>query len=156
MPIEGASDHELLLLLSRDMTQLIARLEEMREQLRRGAERFASISLHEQGVDAAIQGLRTDYSRAMAVAERAVAQTQEIDRTVGATLRLANKVQQDQAALQKVVMGDPGDDDDRGVLGDIGAIRSKQVTWETRAATLAWIAGVVIGGLELARLLHLL
>lgn len=71
MPPLEASDHDLLILLNRDMAELKEQLRAAMDQLQRGNERFTAISLRDQEVGAALAGLRTDFSRAMQVAEAA-------------------------------------------------------------------------------------
>lgn len=66
---ENATDHELLILLNRDVAEMRESLREALEQLKRGNDRFTSISLRDQEIGAALAGLRTDYSRAMGAAE---------------------------------------------------------------------------------------
>jgi hypothetical protein len=65
------TDHELLLLLRRDVEQLGQRLEEALTQLNRGNTRFEQIALTEQEVRIAMTALRGDYSRAMLAADEA-------------------------------------------------------------------------------------
>lgn len=116
-------------------------------RLTRGGERFARIDLQMQAIEAAINGLRTDHSRAMAAAERAAALAQDNDRTVGATLRLANKVQQEGAALQGELRGD------MVVLhANISAIR---VGFD-RLTAIVYGAGALIGAIELARFVQMM
>ena len=82
MPPFDPTDHDLLILLNRDMTELkeqhredIAELKEQHRdvmnQLRLGNDRFAGIALRDQAVSAELSSLRLDFSRAMQVAERA-------------------------------------------------------------------------------------
>lgn len=73
MPPEStnATDHELLLLLNRDLGDLRESIREALEQLRRGNERFQQIALRDQEVGAAIADLRQNYSRAMLTADQA-------------------------------------------------------------------------------------
>lgn|SRR5262245_8556620 len=65
------TDHELLLLLRRDMEQLSRQLSEALLQLARGNERFERIALYEQEVKISLTSLRQDFSRAMLAAESA-------------------------------------------------------------------------------------
>lgn len=65
------SDHDLLVIIGEQQKQMAAQLLDALEQLKRGNERFVSISLRDQEVGAAITGLRQDYSRAMLIAEQA-------------------------------------------------------------------------------------
>jgi chromosome segregation ATPase len=127
----NVSDREALLMLNRDFQQLAQRFSEAAEQLRRGGQRFAKIDLQMQSIEAAINGLRTDYSRVMAEIERLQVRLVQLDTQLGATLRLANRVQQDLAALQKehdalqhIVTGERGNDADRGLEGDISTLRA--------------------------------
>lgn len=131
------SERETLLVLNRDFQQLSQRFTELagevksaQEQLRRGGQRFAKIDLQMQAIEAAINGLRLDYSRAMADVERLQVRIVQLDAQYGATSRLANKVQLDLAALQKehdrlahVVTGERGNDDDRGMEGDVSRLK---------------------------------
>jgi predicted component of type VI protein secretion system len=131
-----ASLREAFLLLNRDFQQLSQRVTEWiadhEKRLTRGGERFARIDLQQQGNDAALAGLKADYSRAMASAEQALTRTQDLDRQVGASLRLANKVQQDLAALQQREAGDDQDLERRTRLltWAIGAIGATVVALE--------------------------
>jgi chromosome segregation ATPase len=126
---------EAFMILNRDYQLSSQRasdqLSDHERRLTRGGEKFAKIDLQMQAIEAAINGLRTDYSRAMAEIERAGRQLGEMDRLLGSTLRLANKVQNDLAALQKehdalrhVVTGARGNDDDRGLEGDVSTLRA--------------------------------
>jgi hypothetical protein len=65
------TDHELLLLLRRDMESLARRLDEALTQLARGNARFEHIGLTEQETRITLGGLRQDFSRAMLTAEEA-------------------------------------------------------------------------------------
>lgn len=125
-----------VILLNRDFQQFSQRAIEREtdhdRRLTRGGERFAKIDLQMQAIEAAINGLRTDHSRAMAAAERAQGTATGADRTVEAALRLANKVQQEGAAIQ----------------GDMAAVRSGL----DRLTTVVWGAGALIGTIELLRL----
>lgn len=123
------------ILLNRDYQQFSQRAIEREadhdRRLTRGGERFAKIDLQMQAIEAAINGLRTDHSRAMAAAERAQGLAQDAYREAGASIRLANKVQLEGAAIQ----------------GDIAAIRAGL----TRLTTIVYSAAALIGALELAR-----
>lgn len=121
---------DLLITLNEHAKQQSAQIREMQTQLKRGGERFARLDLIQQGTDAEFARLRTDYSRAMQATEQNVARIQDLDRQVGASLRLASKNQQDLAALAK-----RDEDDDRRTEG--------------RMRLLAWAIGGV-GALVLA------
>jgi chromosome segregation ATPase len=160
----NVSDREALLMLNRDFQQLAQRFTEvgtqlgrLEEQLRRGGERFAKIGLHEQKVDTQLEGLRTDYSRAMAEVERVQVRVRELDTQLGATMRLANKVQMDQTVLQgqlqqqlmvlqRAVMGD---DDNRGMVGGLAALRDtvedvRGASTRAQVLTVASLIGLIV------------
>lgn len=69
--LDNPSDHDLLILLNRDMSELTSQMREAMTQLQRGNERFTSIALRDQEVGAALAGLRLDFSRAQSLAEQA-------------------------------------------------------------------------------------
>lgn len=130
-----ASLKEAFMILNRDYQLSSQRasdqLSDHERRLTRGGEKFAKIDLQMQAIEAAINGLRTDYSRAMAEIERLQVRIAQLDAQLGATLRLANRVQQDLAALQRehdvlrrIVTGERGNDDDRGMEGDVSTLRA--------------------------------
>jgi chromosome segregation ATPase len=130
-----ANLREAFMILNRDYQLSSQRaadqLSDHERRLTRGGEKFAKIDLQMQAIEAAINGLRTDYSRAMAEIERLQARIAQLDAQLGATLRLANRVQQDLAALQKehdalrhIVIGERGNDEDRGMEGDMSTLRA--------------------------------
>lgn len=65
------SDHDLLILMGRDVAELKDMHRDAMDQLKRGNERFVAISLRDQEVGAAIVDLRQNYSRAMLTADQA-------------------------------------------------------------------------------------
>jgi len=65
------TDHELLLLLRRDMESLARRLDEALTQLARGNARFEHLALTEQETRITLGSLRQDFSRAMLGADEA-------------------------------------------------------------------------------------
>lgn len=71
MQPSNATDHDLLILLSRDVTALRDTLHDALDQLKKGNERFVAISLRDQEIGAAIVDLRQNYSRAMLTADQA-------------------------------------------------------------------------------------
>lgn len=76
------SDHDLLILLNVRIVSLVDDSKEVHEQLKRGNDKFVSISLWHQEVGAGLAGLRTDYSRAMERAEAAGRAAQDNDRAI--------------------------------------------------------------------------
>jgi len=71
MPPYDTTDHDLLILLNRDMAELTSQHREAMDQLKRGNERFATIAMRDQELGTAIAGLRLDFSRAIQIAEQA-------------------------------------------------------------------------------------
>lgn len=141
-----ANVKEAFLILNRDFQQLSQRVSEWitdhDRRLTRGGERFARIDLNEQRIDSDLASLHTNYLRTKADAERLEARVGELDRQLGATLRLANKVQQEGAALQGELRQDTAT-----IQGDIAAIRAGLA----RLTTIVYGVGAAIGAIELAR-----
>ncbi len=71
MSAYDATDHDLLILLNRDMSELKDQHRDAMDQLKRGNDRFATIAMRDQELGAAIAGLRLDFSRAIQIAEQA-------------------------------------------------------------------------------------
>lgn len=149
MNVDDVSKTDLkgaFILLNRDFQQFSQRVTEWftdhDRRLTRGGERFAKVDLQQQRVDTSIDRLELNYARAMAEIERLQARDQELDRQLGATLRLANKVQHDGAALQGEIR-----EDTAALRVDIIAIRAGLA----RLTTIVWGAGALVGAIEVAR-----
>lgn len=71
MPDSAATDHELILLIRHDLSQMRSQLSTALGQLERGNTRFEQIALNEQAMQLAISELRQNFSRAMLHAEEA-------------------------------------------------------------------------------------
>ena len=74
------TDHDILILTNDRMQSLAGRVDEALTQLQRGNERFTQIALRDQEIGAALQGLRTDYSRAMGAADGVERELRETER----------------------------------------------------------------------------
>lgn len=129
-----ANVKEAFLILNRDFQQLSQRVSEWvtdhERRLTRGGERFARIDLNGQRVDSDLASLHTNFLRTKADQERLEARVGELDRQLGATLRLANKVQQECAQ-------------------QTSAFRAELATWKV----LVSVGVVLIVVLEFARVL---